>query len=250
MNPLMLSESFDYKLPEEQEKSGYVEKKFDEIAKKYDLFNDLITFGMHRYWKKFVAKKTGLAPGEKCLDLCTGTGDIGRAVLKYQPQASVTALDFSSEMLALARENQKKSRDTLRYLRGDAMAPPFPENHFDAVTVGYGLRNVLDLQVCLKNILSMLKPSGVLISLDVGKVGLPVIAELNQFYFFKIVPLIGKWLMPGQEMFDYLPHSSLEYPDQENLKRILLDVGFHQVDVFDFVFGASTVHVAYKAANT
>ncbi len=109
MNPLMLSESIDYKLPEEKEKSGYVEKKFDEIAKKYDLFNDLITFGMHRYWKKFVAKKTGLAPGEKCLDLCTGTGDIGRAVLKYQPQASVTALDFSSEMLALARENQKKS---------------------------------------------------------------------------------------------------------------------------------------------
>ena len=93
----MLAESIDYKLPEKEKKSEYVESKFDEIAQRYDLFNDLITFGMHRYWKKFVAKKTSLAPGENCLDLCTGTGDIGRAVLKFQPEAKVTALDFSSE---------------------------------------------------------------------------------------------------------------------------------------------------------
>ena len=246
----MLAESIDYKLPEKEKKSEYVESKFDEIAQRYDLFNDLITFGMHRYWKKFVAKKTGLAPGENCLDLCTGTGDIGRAVLKFQPEAKVTALDFSSEMLELAHQQQGENAHGLNYIRGDAMSPPFPKEYFEAVTVGYGLRNVADLSACIKNILSLLKPSGVLVCLDVGKVNFPVIAQLNRFYFFKIVPLIGKWLMPGQEMFDYLPHSSINYPDQKKLKKILLEEGFQKVDVYDFVFGASTIHVAHKPSGS
>ena len=86
--------------------------------------------------------------------------------------------------------------------------------------------------------------------LDVGKVNIPVIPQLNRFYFFKIVPLIGKWLMPGQEMFDYLPHSSINYPDQKKLKKILLEEGFQKVDVYDFVFGASTIHVAQKPASS
>ena len=118
------------------------------------------------------------------------------------------------------------------------------------MTVGYGLRNVADLSACIRNILSLLKPSGVLVCLDVGKVDIPVIAQLNRFYFFKIVPLIGKWLMPGQEMFDYLPHSSINYPDQKKLKKILLEEGFQKVDVYDFVFGASTIHVAQKPAGS
>ena len=246
----MLAESIDYKLPEKEKKSEYVESKFDEIAQRYDLFNDLITFGMHRYWKKFVARKTGLAPGGNCLDLCTGTGDIGRAVLNFQPETNVTALDFSSEMLELAHQQQSEHAYGLNYIRGDAMAPPFQKEYFEAVTVGYGLRNVADLNGCIKNILSLLKPSGVLVCLDVGKVNIPVIAQLNRFYFFKIVPLIGKWLMPGQEMFDYLPHSSINYPDQKKLKKILLKEGFQKVDVYDFVFGASTIHVAQKPASS
>ena len=88
-----------------------------------------------------------------------------------------------------------------------------------------------------------------MVCLDVGKVRLPVIAELNNFYFFRIVPLIGNWLMPGQEMFRYLPHSSLEYPNQELLKHLMLEAGFQEAEIHDFVFGASTVHVAYKPTN-
>ena len=92
----------------------------------------------------------------------------------------------------------------------------------------------------------MLKPGGVLVSLDVGKVSLPVIKELNNFYFFRIVPLIGNLLMPGQDMFQYLPNSSLEYPNQELLKSLMFQAGFQQVEIHDFVFGAATVHVACK----
>ena len=129
------------------------------------------------------------------------------------------------------------------------MNPPFSNAQFDAVTIGLGLRNVADLKSCLKMIYDLLKPHGVLVCLDVGKVHFPLIREINQFYFFKIVPLIGRWLMPGQEMFDYLPHSSLQYPDQSTLKQLMLNVGFFQVEIHDFVFGASTVHVAYKPST-
>ena len=237
-----------YTLPSAEEKSNYVEQKFDEIAKKYDHFNDVITFGMHRYWKKFVVRQTRLSPGDHCLDLCCGTGDIAREVLRQHPLCIVTGLDFSEEMLKIA-ESKNSKNSGIQFLLGDAMNIPFPDANFDAVTIGYGLRNVQNLNGCLQEILRVLKPGGVMVCLDVGKVRLPVIAELNNFYFFRIVPLIGNWLMPGQEMFHYLPHSSLEYPNQELLKHLMLEAGFQVAEIHDFVFGASTVHVAYKPTN-
>jgi len=237
-----------YTLPSSEEKSHYVEQKFDEIAKIYDRFNDVITFGMHRYWKKFVVRKTGLHPGDHCLDLCCGTGDIAREVLRQYPLCIVTGLDFSEEMLKIA-ESKNSKNSGIQFLLGDAMKIPFPDENFDAVTIGFGLRNVQNLNRCLQEILRVLKPGGVMVCLDVGKVRLPVIAELNKFYFFRIVPLIGNWLMPRQEMFHYLPHSSLEYPNQELLKNLMLETGFQKAEIHDFVFGASTVHVAYKPTN-
>ena len=237
-----------YTLPSTEEKSGYLEQKFDEIAQKYDQFNDLITFGMHRHWKKFVVRQTGLCPEEHCLDLCCGTGDITREVLRQHPSCKVTGLDFSQEMLNIAKSKSSKNSG-IQYLLGDAMEIPFPDANFDAVTIGYGLRNVPNLSGCLREILRVLKPGGVLVSLDVGKVRLPVIAELNNFYIFRIVPLIGNWLMPDQEMFQYLPYSSLEYPNQELLKGLMFEAGFQQVEIHDFVFGASTVHVSCKPTH-
>ena len=234
-----------YTLPNTEDKSNYVEEKFDEIAQKYDRFNDVITFGMHRYWKRFVVRQTGLRVDDECLDLCCGTGDISREILRQHPDWKVTGLDFSAEMLKIA-ESKNSSNSRIQYLQGDAMNIPFPDANFDAVTIGYGLRNVPDINGSLREILRVLKPGGVLVSLDVGKVRLPIIAELNNFYFFHVVPLIGNMLMPGQEMFQYLPHSSLKYPNQELLKRMMLEIGFQQAEIHDFIFGASTVHVAYK----
>ena len=234
-----------YTLPGTDEKSRYVEQKFDEIAQKYDRFNDLITFGMHRYWKRFVVRQTRLHPEEHCLDLCCGTGDIAREVLRQYPSSKVTGLDFSKKMLNIAKSKSSNNSE-IQYLLGDAMEIPFPDTNFDAVTIGYGLRNVPNLNGCLQEILRVLKPGGVLVSLDVGKVRLPVIKELNNLYFFRIVPLIGNLLMPGQDMFQYLPNSSLKYPNQELLKRLMFEAGFQQVEIYDFVFGASTVHVACK----
>ena len=235
-----------YQLPSTVDKAEYVSRKFNEIASKYDRFNDLITFGMHRYWKRFVARQTGLREGERCLDLCCGTGDIARAVIKQHPHAEVTGVDFAASMLGVAADRTRF--DSVQWIQGDALRLPFPDNWFAAVTIGYGLRNLDDLTKGLLEIRRILQPGGVLVSLDVGKVRLPLIDVLNRFYFFKVVPKIGEWLMPEQEMFTYLPQSSLKYPDQETLKRKLLEVGFQQADYYDFVFGASTIHVAYKTS--
>ena len=235
-----------YQLPNDSEKAQYVQQKFDEIAPKYDLFNDLITFGMHRYWKLFMVRQTGLSENGVCLDLCCGTGDIARRLCHAVPSGRVYALDFSREMLKCAQSSLTEKFPSLTLLQGDAMKLPFGAKTLDAITIGYGLRNVHDLPLCLKEILRVLKPGGVLVSLDVGKVRLPIISTLSQFFFFHIVPWIGKRLYPGQEMFDYLPHSSINYPNQEALKKMMLHSGFKQVDIHDFVFGASTIQVAYK----
>ena len=234
-----------YTLPKNEEKSVYVEQMFNKIAQKYDLFNDIITFGMHRQWKRFVARQTELHDKQSCLDLCCGTGDIAREVLRQYPSSKVTGLDFSEKMLNIA-ESKNTSEIVVKYVSGDAMNIPFQDAVFDAVTIGYGMRNVQDISQFLREILRVLKPEGVLVSLDIGKVRIPILAELNHFYFFHIVPLIGKLLMPGEKIFKYLPESSLEYPNQDSLKNLMIETGFHMVEFHNFVFGGSTVHVAYK----
>ena len=237
-----------YTLPKTKEKSVYVEQMFNKIAQKYDLFNDIITFGMHRQWKRFVAQQTALNAEQNCLDLCCGTGDIAREVFRQYPSSEVTGLDFSEEMLNIA-ESKNTNEIAVKYMPGDAMNIPFQDSEFNAVTIGYGMRNVQDISHFLREILRVLKPKGVLVSLDVGKVSLPILTELNHFYFFHIVPLVGKLLMPGEIVFQYLPESSLEYPNQESLKNLMIETGFENVGFHNFVFGASTVHVAHKPAK-
>ena len=244
----MAVKSMTYTLPNTEEKSVYVEQMFNKIAQKYDLFNDIITFGMHRQWKRFVARQTDLHAEQSCLDLCCGTGDIAREVLRQYPSSKVTGLDFSEEMLKIA-ESKNNNEITIQYIPGDAMNIPFQDAAFDAVTIGYGMRNVQNISQFLREILRVLKPEGVLVSLDVGKVRIPILAELNHFYFFHIVPLVGKLLIPGEEIFKYLPESSLEYPNQESLTNLMIETGFEKVGFHNFVFGASTVHVAYKPAK-
>ena len=244
----MAVKSMTYTLPNTEEKSVYVEQMFNKIAKKYDLFNDIITFGMHRQWKRYVARQTDLHAEQSCLDLCCGTGDIAREVLRQYPSSKVTGLDFSEEMLNIA-ESKNNNEITVQYIPGDAINIPFQDAAFDAVTIGYGMRNVQSISQFLREILRVLKPEGVLVSLDVGKVRIPILAELNHFYFFHIVPLVGKLLMPGEEIFQYLPESSLEYPNQESLTNLMIETGFEKVGFHNFVFGASAVHVAYKPAK-
>jgi demethylmenaquinone methyltransferase/2-methoxy-6-polyprenyl-1,4-benzoquinol methylase len=241
-----------YRLPDPAEKANYVREKFDEIARHYDLFNDLITQGQHRIWKNVLVNRLRLLPEARGLDLCCGTGDIAaRCRRRLGPAGAVFLLDFSANMLRIARrrlnDGAPKGAPHSGLLCGDAMRLPFRDGSLQFVTVGYGLRNVTDLEGCLAEISRVLAPGGVLGSLDVGKVRARWLRPLVDFYLFRIVPLIGRLLQPGQEMFSYLPHSSLDYPAQQALREMMLARGFAEVEVIEFLGGASVIHLARKA---
>lgn len=234
-----------FQIPEGQEKSVYVRNQFSVIADRYDLFNDLITQWMHRYWKRFLVKKAGLAAGDTALDICCGTGDITERLERaVTPSGTVTGLDFSTGMLQVAQSRFPRTNG--QFIRGDAMILPFKDNSQDVVTVGFGLRNLVNINACLAEVLRVLKPGGRFLSLDMGKVNIPVAKSIFHFYFFTVVPRIGKLIYPKESFFDYFPHSSLTYPSQKKLANMLEQTGFLKVRYYNFYLGSTVIHYAEK----
>ncbi|MEE8433400.1 MAG: ubiquinone/menaquinone biosynthesis methyltransferase [bacterium] len=241
-----------YRLPSAENKARYVQEKFDQIASKYDLFNDLITQGQHRYWKRVLLRRIGITSNARGLDLCCGTGDLALGILpRLSGEGVLVAADFSANMLQAAQRRLRRHRDggstpVTVVLRGDAMRLPFQDDSFEFVTIGYGLRNVSHLDGCLAELLRVLRPGGVLGTLDTGRVRNRWLRPLAEFYLFRIVPRIGKLLQSGQEMFQYLPLSTVDYPHQERLRQMMEQSGFTNVKMQEFLFGASVIHLAYK----
>jgi demethylmenaquinone methyltransferase/2-methoxy-6-polyprenyl-1,4-benzoquinol methylase len=221
------------------------------IASKYDLFNDLNSFYLHRVWKNSIIQLILNSFPKKnleCLDLCCGTGDISVRLTEVDLVTKVYSVDFSDKMLDVARqrlEGISKSKCEI----GDATnLKNFPDASFDVVTVGFGLRNVDNLAKALSEIFRVLKPGGIFVNLDVGKVKNPIIRIFADFYFFKIVPLLGYLIWGAKnDMFDYLPVSSLSYPDQDNLKSMIEKAKFQNVEYKNFVFGNVALHWGRKA---
>ncbi len=238
-----------YQLPTKEKKPEYVQSNFDGIARAYDRFNDWNTFFLHRVWKKkLAAKALALNPkASSALDLCCGTGDITAELSKISQLETVMGIDFSEKMLGIAKEKLKeKSHITLQV--GDAMnLSAIPSNSQDIVTMGFGLRNVQNIDKCLKEIHRILRPGAVFLNLDIGKVRPRFLKPFADFYFFRIVPIIGYLVYGGKnQMFDYLPHSSLTYPDQETLVEVLGLASFREVEFQNFVFGNAVLHWARK----
>ncbi|HEY1490455.1 MAG TPA: ubiquinone/menaquinone biosynthesis methyltransferase, partial [Verrucomicrobiae bacterium] len=165
-----------------EERAAKVGQLFATIARRYDLINDIQSFGIHRLWKRRVLRLTRIRPGERALDLCCGTGDIAFALAKNG--AEVTGLDFSEPMLQVAREKSGRLKlaggGRIQFIRGDAQQIPFPENSFDVLTIGYGLRNLADLDAGLRDMLRVAKPGARFVSLEFGK---PANALWRAIYF-------------------------------------------------------------------
>ena len=241
----------DFQMPDTNKKAEFVRTNFDVIASKYDLFNDLNSFYLHRVWKNSIIQLILNSFPKKnleCLDLCCGTGDISVRLTEVDLVTKVYSVDFSDKMLDVARqrlEGISKSKCEI----GDATnLKNFPDASFDVVTVGFGLRNVDNLAKALSEIFRVLKPGGIFVNLDVGKVKNPIIRIFADFYFFKIVPLLGYLIWGAKnDMFDYLPVSSLSYPDQDNLKSMIEKAKFQNVEYKNFVFGNVALHWGRKA---
>jgi demethylmenaquinone methyltransferase/2-methoxy-6-polyprenyl-1,4-benzoquinol methylase len=232
------------------QRAGKVGELFSMIARRYDLLNDLQSFGLHRRWKQRVAELAAVRPGDLALDLCCGTGDISFALA--QRGAEVTGLDFSPQMLEVAEmRRQKKSKlktQKLKFLHSDAQQIPFPENSFDIVTVGYGLRNLTSWERGLEEMRRVARPGARLIVLDFGK---PPNALWREIYFAHLrssVPLMG-WLFCGNaQAYAYILESLKNYPAQLAVAEKMRALDLKNVRVINLLGGAMAINYGEKSA--
>ena len=235
-------------------RAAKVSDLFAAIARRYDLLNDLQSFGLHRRWKRRVAALASAAPGTRALDLCCGTGDLAFALARRG--AETTGLDFSEKMLevAAARIPRLKSRSpnsqipAPRFIRGDAQQIPFPDSTFDIVTVGYGLRNLASLERGLEEMVRVARPGARLIVLDFGK---PPNALWRKLYFTHLkisVPLIG-WLFCGNaQAYAYILESLKHFPAQLAVAGKMRDLKLAKVRVINLLGGAMAINCGEKPA--
>ncbi len=238
-----------YYAPGDQ-RAAKVNDLFARIARRYDFLNDLQSFGLHRLWKRRVVKLAQIKTGARALDLCCGTGDISFALARGG--AETTGLDFSPQMLEVAAQrqsvNSKLKIQNLKFIQGDAQQLPFPENSFDIVTVGYGLRNLTSWERGLDEMLRVAKPGARLIVLDFGK---PANALWRAIYFTHLkmsVPLMG-WLFCGDaSAYAYILESLKHYPAQLAVAEKMRALKLNNVRVINLLGGAMAINYGEKPA--
>lgn len=232
------------------QRAAKVNDLFAAIARRYDLLNDLQSFGLHRLWKRRVAGLAGVCPGDRALDLCCGTGDIAFALAGRG--ARVTGLDFSRQMLEVAearrQRNPKIGIPRPEFIQGDAQKIPFPDGSFDIVTVGYGLRNLTDWEAGLVEMNRVARAGARLIVLDFGK---PANALWRKIYFTHLrcsVPLIG-WLFCGNAgAYAYILESLKHYPAQLAVADKMRSLRLANVRVINLLGGAMAINYGEKPA--
>ena len=215
-----------------------VRTMFDRIAPVYDAMNRLMTAGLDQRWRRATVAAV-VRPGDRVLDACCGTGDLAVAALKAGA-GEIVGLDFSPRMLERARAKQP----VVTWLEGDVMAMPFPDADFDSATVGFGVRNVSDLEAALAELRRVLEPGG---RLGILEITTPTgfLAPFYRLWFDRIVPLLGK-LLKGGSAYTYLPASVRRFPGPEELKKRMEQAGFEQVAYRTFAGGIVALHTGTK----
>ncbi|WP_096386058.1 bifunctional demethylmenaquinone methyltransferase/2-methoxy-6-polyprenyl-1,4-benzoquinol methylase UbiE [Hafnia sp. CBA7124] len=240
---------FGFKTVATTEKAGKVAQVFHSVAAKYDLMNDLMSFGIHRVWKRFTIDCSGARRGQKVLDLAGGTGDLAAKFSRIVgEQGEVVLADINDSMLKIGREKLRNLGviGNINYVQANAEALPFPDNHFDCITIAFGLRNVTDKDKALRSMYRVLKPGGRLLVLEFSK---PLLEPLNKAYdaySFHILPKIGELVAHDSESYRYLAESIRMHPDQETLKSMMDDAGFENTTYFNLTGGIVALHRGYK----
>jgi demethylmenaquinone methyltransferase/2-methoxy-6-polyprenyl-1,4-benzoquinol methylase len=220
---------------------------FTRIAGRYDLINDLQSFGLHRYWKKKVIREANPRKGEKALDVCCGTGDI--ALSLAQRGVEVTGLDFSERMLEIARERQSRGGGDfarMQFVSGDAQNLPFPDETFDIVTIGYGLRNLTNWETGLREMQRVAKPGGRLVILEFGKPENRVWRAIYEAYLKIFSPALGLVLCGDSAAYSYILESLKHYPAQRILGEKMRELGLGNVRVINLLGGAMSINYGEK----
>jgi demethylmenaquinone methyltransferase / 2-methoxy-6-polyprenyl-1,4-benzoquinol methylase len=222
---------------------------FHSVAAKYDLMNDLMSAGIHRLWKRFTIELSGVRPGNRVLDIAGGTGDLTRKFSRLVgPDGEVVLADINASMLQVGRDRllDLGVAGNVRFVQADAEALPFPDNHFDCITIAFGLRNVTHKEVALASMLRVLKPGGRLLVLEFSKPGNELLSKAYDQYSFKLLPLMGKLVTNDSESYRYLAESIRMHPDQETLKAMMEDTGFARVTYHNMTGGIVALHRGIK----
>jgi len=233
----------------EEEKTERVAGVFHSVAAKYDLMNDLMSFGIHRIWKQFAIDVLQLRPGLKVLDLAGGTGDLTAKISpKVGTQGQVVLCDINSSMLKIGRDKllDQGIFQNVQFVLADAEQLPFPDNYFDRMIIGFGLRNVTRKEKALQSMFRSLKPGGRCIVLEFSQINLPVLKQFYDVYSFKILPKLGKWIADDEASYRYLAESIRMHPPQQELADLMREAGFDEVTYSNLTGGLVAVHKGFK----
>ena len=240
--------SFGFETVTEEKKTEKVKEVFDSVATNYDLMNDMMSMGVHRLWKRFMLSKTGLKIGMKALDVAGGTGDIA-ALLREQVGESglVVMTDINQSMLDEGRSRllDRGKLKNIEVMQADAENLPFDDDHFDCVTIAFGLRNVTVKENALKSMFRVLKPGGKMLILEFSKPN-EMLSPIYDLYSFNILPMLGEWVSNDRESYQYLAESIRVHPDQEELKQMILSAGFDRAEYQNLTGGIVALHIGYK----
>lgn len=240
---------FGFRTVARDEKQAMVADVFHSVAAKYDVMNDLMSFGIHRIWKRFTIDCSGVRREQRVLDLAGGTGDLAAKFSRMVgEQGQVVLADINDSMLKMGRE---KLRDrgivgNVSYVQANAEALPFPDNYFDCITISFGLRNVTDKDKALRSMFRVLKPGGRLLVLEFSKPLLAPLSKAYDAYSFHVLPKIGELVVKDPESYRYLAESIRMHPDQETLKGMMGAAGFDNVTYFNLTGGIVALHRGFK----
>ncbi|MDD2988151.1 MAG: bifunctional demethylmenaquinone methyltransferase/2-methoxy-6-polyprenyl-1,4-benzoquinol methylase UbiE [Zoogloea sp.] len=237
---------FGFQKVAESEKAGKVRSVFSSVASSYDVMNDLMSFGLHRLWKAFTVQIAGVRAGDRVLDVAGGTADLSLAFAKkVGPNGQVWLTDINHAMLSRGRDRVVDKGFLLPVAQCDAEKLPFPDNHFDVVTVAFGLRNMTHKDAAIAEMRRVLKPGGRLLVLEFSKVWKPL-APAYDFYSFKLLPMMGEKVAKDADSYRYLAESIRMHPDQESLKDLMEGAGLARVEYFNMTAGVVALHRGYK----
>lgn len=233
---------------QDQSKMEFVHGVFESIAPKYDMMNSVLSFRRHKAWRKFTMKKMNVQQGETAIDVCCGTADwtisLAQAV---GPKGQVIGLDFSENMLQVGQQKvDKEQLKQVELIQGNAMSLPYPDASFDYATIGFALRNVPDLKQVLSEMKRVVKPGGMVVSLELSWPVFPPFKAIYFTYFNYILPFMGKLFANRYEQYSWLPESLKNFPDSKQLAQIFEETGLERVETYLLTGGISALHIGYK----
>src|SRR5699024_1565653 len=239
---------FGYETIDKDQKEERVAEVFHSVASKYNVMNDVMSFGIHRLWKNTTMQLAAAKRGDQVLDLAGGTGDLTILLSRrVGPKGRGVLSDINSSMLEEGRKRliNKGIVENVEFKQINAEHIPFEDNTFDIVTIGFGLRNVTDKLAALKEMKRVLKPGGRAVILEFSKPTVPGLGSLYDFYSFNIIPKMGKLIADDEASYRYLTESIRMHPGQQELKAMMLEAGSDEVDYKNLTGGIVAVHSGF-----